>query len=273
MRRSSGSSGTPHSSNGWTTVSSASASSVQAGKSASRRSAAGGGGSRGRCIAVDYARGPAGWNRFTMPLRRADGGEVSRPTRARPQAPVEFTLSYPAGSEYGRPYSPTHSSTGRRGGMERVSGRDAAANDDPPSSRRGSSASMRSWRTPPRVRDGFALLTVAPPATRESRRTPRDFTFVVDVSGSMSGRRSCRQRLPDGRAGDAARRRPFRIIDFSAMRGPSGMPSLPQPREHPRRERYIQGLEAEGGTNISGALEDACATRLRGDGSRRAVPH
>jgi putative nucleotidyltransferase with HDIG domain len=37
--------------------------------------------------------------------------------------------------------------------------------------------------------DGFALITVSPPRVARGATTPRDITLVVDVSGSMSGRK------------------------------------------------------------------------------------
>ena len=38
----------------------------------------------------------------------------------------------------------------------------------------------------PRNEDGFALITLSPPAVAP-RITPRDVTLVLDVSGSMAG--------------------------------------------------------------------------------------
>ena len=126
-------------------------------------------------------------------------------------------------------------------------------------SRRGTAASMTLLAHAPGGEDGFALLTVAPPAVRESRRTPRDFTFVVDVSGSMSGRKlvqakaAGRQVLGTLRPDDR-----FRIVDFSSdARTFRDAFVAATPANIREAARYIERLEAEGGTNISGALEDA----------------
>lgn len=214
----------------------------------------------GDAIRIDYARGTR-LGGTDAPVVRPAGGEVSRPDVRDRQAPVEFTLQYPAGSEYGRPYSPTHQlDVARRGSMERVSvqGRGGDVTILLPS-RRASSASMTLLAHAPAGEDGFALLTVAPPATRETSRTPRDFTFVVDVSGSMSGRKlvqakaAGKQVLGTLGAGDR-----FRIIDFSSDARSFRDSFVAATQANIREaERYIEQLEAEGGTNISGALEDA----------------
>ncbi|MBA3890448.1 MAG: VWA domain-containing protein [Gemmatimonadaceae bacterium] len=224
----------------------------------------------GDAVRIDYARGTrlGGTDApvpmpmpMPMPARNARDAEVSRPDVRDRQAPVAFTLSYPAGSEYGRPYSPTHElDVSERGGLRRVSvqGRGGDVTILLPS-RRGTTASMTLLAHAPAGEDGFALLTVAPPAMRESRRTPRDFTFVVDVSGSMSGRKlvqakaAGRQVLGTLRADDR-----FRIIDFSSdARSFRDAFVAATPANVRAGERYIDGLDAEGGTNISGALEDA----------------
>ena len=54
--------------------------------------------------------------------------------------------------------------------------------------RRSTSAAITMLANAPGNDDGFALITLAPPAVRP-RPVPRDLTFVIDVSGSMSGQK------------------------------------------------------------------------------------
>src|SRR4029078_5699891 len=64
--------------------------------------------------------------------------------------------------------------------------------------------------------EGFALVTITPPAVSRNEATPRDVTLVLDVSGSMQGRKmeqaraAARQLL--GPLGPSDR---VRLIDFS----------------------------------------------------------
>src|ERR687897_71698 len=85
--------------------------------------------------------------------------------------------------------------------------------------RSGASPSEAVDRTSPsstRSEPGYALITVTPPAELASSRTARDVTFVLDVSGSMSGRK-----LEQAKAAGRALLRTltstdrFRVIDFS----------------------------------------------------------
>ena len=64
--------------------------------------------------------------------------------------------------------------------------------------------------------DGFALITLAPPAGARVA-TPRDVTFVLDVSGSMSGRKMEQARAAGRQLlATLSPRDRFRIIDFSS---------------------------------------------------------
>jgi Ca-activated chloride channel family protein len=106
--------------------------------------------------------------------------------------------------------------------------------------------------------NGFALITLAPPAL-PPRVTPRDVTFVLDISGSMRGRKmeqaraAGRQLLATLTAGDR-----FRIIDFASSVGEFRASYVPATRENLRAaEEYLDALEPGGSTNISDALEAA----------------
>ena len=218
----------------------------------------------GDAIRIDYARGSRlggtdspQWR--VMPA--GSEGEPHRPDVRDRRAPVRFTLTYPASAGHGRAYSPTHElEVTDRGSMRRVEvegqGGDVTILLPTP---RGRAASMSLLAHAPANEDGYALLTVAPPAVNTAPRTPRDFTFVVDVSGSMGGRKleqakaAGRQVLATLRGDDR-----FRIIDFSsdARSFRDGFVSA-TPENLRDATRYVDRLEAEGGTNISGALAEA----------------
>ncbi len=115
--------------------------------------------------------------------------------------------------------------------------------------------------------DGYFMLLLSPPPATAAAAVPRDLTLVVDVSGSMSGdkleqaRAALLQAL--GTLGTADR---FRLIAFSsAVRRlePGFVAATP---EHLRDARaFVNGLSADGGTNIEGAL-DAAFTEDPGEG-------
>ena len=110
---------------------------------------------------------------------------------------------------------------------------------------------------------GFALITITPPAST-GRTTPRDLTFVIDVSGSMRGEK-LEQAKAAGHAllSSLSRADRFRLIDFC-----HGREQLPRRLRRWRRRRtsatarrYLDALRADGSTNISGALEEALSVR------------
>ncbi|HEY8852847.1 MAG TPA: VWA domain-containing protein, partial [Gemmatimonadaceae bacterium] len=184
---------------------------------------------------------------------------------------------------YGRAYSPTHSlyeggyvrdredSEDRsfvsnvRSSMRRVEVRDATGEVTiliPV--RRSTSAAISLLANAPGNGDGFALITLSPPSVRP-RPVPRDLTFVVDVSGSMSG-----QKIEQARAAgkqilntlSPADR--FRLIDFSSDVRTFRDGYSTATRENLRAaERYLDQLEAQGSTNISGALDEALSTAIQ----------
>lgn len=218
----------------------------------------------GDAIRVDYARGARLGGTFAPVARPGpvdDAAERGRPDVRDRRAPVRFTLTYPDERQYGQPYSPTHAlDVSRRGGRNvvEVGGGGGDVTILLPV-RRPSAASLTLLPHAPAGEDGYALVTIAPPAENRGAATPRDFTFVVDVSGSMSGRK-LEQAKAAGR-GLLATLRPvdrFRIIDFSTDARSFDDALVPATAANVRAaQRYIDRLEAEGGTNISGALEEA----------------
>lgn len=178
-----------------------------------------------------------------------EGGEWSR---------VQFV--YQPGSNYGEPYSPTHSlRTRTEGRLRSVEARGSASEVTillP--LRRANTAALSVLAHHPDGERGFALITITPPSAPR-RSVPRDLTFVVDVSGSMAGRK-LEQAKAAGRALLETLRPEdrFRIIDFSTdVRSYRDGWAAGTDENLAGARRYLASLRAEGSTNISGALEAA----------------
>lgn len=224
----------------------------------------------GDALRVDYFRG----------LRTNQAG-ASQLAEGR----TSFVLTYPNDPMYGTAYSPTHSifepryssddagdgvgdrsfASSYRGSMRRFEIRDASGEVTlliP--IRRSSNAAITMLANAPGNDDGFALITLSPPAVRP-RAVPRDLTFVIDVSGSMSG-----QKIEQARAagkqilGTLSPMDRFRLIDFSSDVRTFRDGFSTATRDNIRAaERYLDQLDAEGSTNISGALDEALSSPIQ----------
>ena len=197
-----------------------------------------------------------------------------------PEGRVSFVLTYPNDAMYGTAYSPTHSiyedryagndydpgpsdtdrfASSSRGSLRRFEVRDARGEVTlliP--IRRSTSAAISLLANAPGNDDGFALITITPPVVRP-RAVPRDVTFVLDVSGSMNG-----QKIEQARAAGKQLLRTlspadrFRLIDFSSDVRTFRDDFSYATRDNVRAaERYLDDLDAQGSTNISGALDEA----------------
>ncbi|HEX6534778.1 MAG TPA: VIT domain-containing protein [Gemmatimonadaceae bacterium] len=211
----------------------------------------------GDALRIDYRRGTARPPEEPVPLsmRRPvvdeeRGGETS------------FTLAYDAGGEYGSPYSPTHELRVHEGrsrvAVEAVGGGSDVTVLLPIRASRTPAISVLPYATG--GEDGFALITVSPP-TMLPRSLPRDVTFVLDVSGSMSGRKMEQARAAGERLletlGPEDR---FRLIDFSSdVRTFRDDWTRATPEKLAAARRYLEALEAGGATNIAAALRAALA--------------
>lgn len=201
----------------------------------------------GDALRIDYFRG-------TPPANQ-------RPINVRDEAASTFAVTYKPSNELGNPYSPTHrldiaDRDGRREVTVRGDARDVTLLIP---TRQSSSTSIAMLPYAPGNEDGFALITVTPPATRRDETTPRDVTLVLDVSGSMSGRKieqaraAGRQLVGTLRPSDR-----FRLIDFSSDVHTFRDDFVQATPENVREAiRYFDALEANGGTNIEGALREA----------------
>lgn len=211
----------------------------------------------GDAVRVDYFRG----NRTSQvaverPNPNMDLGGQTR-----------FTLTYRAGGELGEAYSPTHElDVDRDDAQRRVSIRGGSPDVTVlVALRRSLAASVATLTHATRDEEGYALITVTPPLDLAANRLPRDLTFVLDVSGSMAGRK-LEQAKAAGRAllRTLTDRDRFRIVDFSTDVRSFRDGYTAATEENVRAGiRYLESLDATGSTNISGALDEA----LR-DGSR-----
>jgi Ca-activated chloride channel family protein len=220
----------------------------------------------GDALRVDYFRGV-----------RTNQGEANQ----QPEGRMSFVLTYPNDPMYGRAYSPTHSiyedsyaseaagdrsfASSYRGSTRRVEIRDARGEVTlliP--IRRSIGAAISLLANAPGNDDGFALITLSPPAVRP-RAVPRDLTFVVDVSGSMSGEK-IRQARAAGKQilGSLSPMDRFRLIDFSSdVRTFRDNFSVATQENIRAAERYLDDLDAQGSTNISGALDEAFSSPVQ----------
>lgn len=222
----------------------------------------------GDALRVDYFRG----------MRN-----TQRDLSQHPEGRTSFVLTYPDEPMYGRAYSPTHSLyeggyvrdredpedrsfvSNIRSSMRRVEVRDATGEVTiliP--IRRSTNAAISLLANAPGNGDGFALITLSPPSVHP-RPVPRDLTFVIDVSSSMSG-----QKIEQARAAGKqilstlSPMDRFKLIDFSSDVRTFRDRYSAATRENLRAaERYLDQLDAQGSTNISGALDEALSTPVQ----------
>ncbi|HTD61538.1 MAG TPA: VIT domain-containing protein [Gemmatimonadaceae bacterium] len=169
-----------------------------------------------------------------------------------------FTLTYPLHHGYGTPYSPTHNVARVHDGTVAITGPERALTVLVPVARQTGGASITVLPYRASSEDGFAMITLTPPEGHASK-TPRDVTFVLDVSGSMNGKKieqakaAGRQLVESLRPEDR-----FRLIDFSTdvRTFRDGWAQATQ-ENVAAAEKYFGQLEAEGSTNIEAALAEA----------------
>lgn len=200
--------------------------------------------------------------RYTQLItREGNAWRVSYPLGARGDLPVTITATANGASRYGVPFSPTHDLDWSTS-ADRITMKVAA--------RPG-----RDFELLLPVRSGLAgaqvltqaagggdrhfMLVVSPPAQRTAETMSRDLVLVADVSGSMAGskldqtRAALIQALESLRSGDR-----FRLITFSSQVSEFTEGYSAVTRASVRQARaYIEGLGANGGTNIEGALRAA----------------
>ena len=204
----------------------------------------------GDALRVDYFRGAKNQRALIGDRPPRDSGNTT------------FTFIYPRTSDLGTAYSPTHAVDVSDNGSERrvdVRG-DASDLTLLIPIRERNEAAISVLANAPGGEDGFALISLAPPSSMtRGDATPRDVTLVLDISGSMAGvkmnqaRAAGRQLLATLRPQDR-----FRLIDFSSdVHSFRDEFSNVTPENLRAAEQYLNALEAQGSTNISGALREA----------------
>jgi len=202
--------------------------------------------------------------KYTQVLDRA--GEAWRfrylGDRGRQIAPRSFRLEVDSAARFGDPYSPTHQvRTQRNGDRIDVTLADGAASGDfellLPLARGLVGLSLVTQH--PAGEDGYFMLLLAPGAAAQAEALRRDLVAVVDVSGSMSGEKMAQAKLAVTQLiGSLRDNDRFRLVAFSGgvRRYASGWTTA-SAANRADAGAWIRSLEAEGGTNIAGALTEA----------------
>ena len=212
--------------------------------------------------------------RYTQLLpRQGDALRLRYSLGARgPDTATELRIEIAEGDRYGTPYSPTHAIDSRTvGGRLDVVVSPGSGGDVElflPLRQPVAGATVLGHAAP--GEDGYFMLLLAPGPAAGADGLPRDLTLVVDVSGSMSGTKleqakaALQQAL--GTLGPSDR---FRVIAFSgAVRAFRDSPVAATRGNLAAAREFVDGLTAEGGTNLAAALE--AALDARGDVERMA---
>ncbi len=188
-------------------------------------------------------------------------GGSAPPSRCNAEAPpVEMEIRVSEGGKFLEPFSPTHSiTTHREGPVLVVRTRGTLAGPFSlflPLAREGIGLALATHK--PLGEDGYFLLSLSP-GRGDLPAQPRDLTVVLDVSGSMSGEkiRQARAALLDLLETLSEEDR-FRLIAFSNAVRPFDLTwRSARPADRAEARSWVSRLEADGGTNISGALAEA----------------
>jgi Ca-activated chloride channel family protein len=183
-----------------------------------------------------------------------------RPERRPERAPLTFRLVADSAEAYGDPFSPTHSLRVSRDDMRLVVQPEAELFGDValflPLRRGLVGITLVAHR--PVGEDGYFMLTLSP-GRADGAAVPRDVTVVLDVSGSMSGSKLAQAKAALHQLlGSLGERDRFRLLAFSnAVRVHSEGWATPGAGSLRDARTWIDALQADGGTNIAGALAEA----------------
>jgi len=208
--------------------------------------------------------------RYTQLLERAgDALRLRYAVGERGRANLSFLVTVPNAGDFGQPYSPTHQITTDRHGdqLEITVDADGGSDIELFLPLRQGIVGTSAVTHAPGGEDGYLMLLLAPAMTEDGPVVPRDLSLVVDVSGSMSGAKldqakaALRQALGTLNSVDR-----FRLVSFS-----SGVRNFrdgwsPVTANTLREARqFVDALQAEGGTNIAGALDAVLGTTVPED--------
>ncbi len=214
----------------------------------------------GDALQFRYAAG----GRYGGMQRNVEGAQG--PTRTPEAVPLSFRMVADSGAMFRDPFSPTHELRVERDGGRLVVRPAGELTGDLTVFLPLASGLVGVTVVTHRPNDeaGYFMLTVVP-APADAASVPRDVTVVLDVSGSMSGSKIDQaKRALDQLLGSLRGQDRFRLASFSSsvtshQRGwteaTSGAIS--------DARRWVDGLNAGGGTNIQDALDEAF--RLPGD--------
>ena len=188
--------------------------------------------------------------------------------RGRQSAPRSFRMEVDSAARFGDPYSPTHQVRVQRSdGRIEVTLADGATGGGAsgdfelllPLARGLVGLSLVTQH--PAGEDGYFMLLLAPGAAAQTEALRRDLVAVIDVSGSMSGEKIAQAKAALTQLiGGLRETDRFRLVAFSGgvRRYASGWTSATGANRSDAAN-WIRSLEAEGGTNIAGALTEAFA--------------
>jgi Ca-activated chloride channel family protein len=214
--------------------------------------------------------------RYTQVLSRAGdalqfkyAAGIRQPGERRPDSPLpvqrevgieSFTMVIDDANSFGNPFSPTHEVNVQRSGRRITVRPDEALSGDLelflPITRGLVGMTVVSHR--PSSEPGFFMLTLSP-GNADAPAVARDVTAVVDVSGSMSGEKMLQARNAlEALLQSLSERDRFRLIAFSdQVRSYRREWTVATRTAVEEASDWIQRLQAEGGTNIAGALNEA----------------
>jgi Ca-activated chloride channel homolog len=188
-------------------------------------------------------------------------------------AGIGYSVTVTNAAGYGTPYSPTHQINSRRAGerLEISLSNEAAGQLELFLPIRQGLVGTSLVTHAPGGEDGYFMLLLAPADPEAGAGVPRDLTLVADVSGSMSGTKLEQAKAALNQAlGTLGSKDRFRVIAFSSQVRRFRDGFVPATRDNLTAAReFVDGLGADGGTNIAGALEAALDTP--GDGERLSI--
>jgi Ca-activated chloride channel family protein len=201
--------------------------------------------------------------RYVAGARQRVAAPSPRPVPTSDAAPIAFTLIAEAGNRFGEPFSPTHRLRASRDGQRLVVRPEEQVHGSVdiflPLAGPAVGISLATHRVD--NEDGYFMLTLSP-GRAQGTPNPRDVAVVVDTSGSMSGEKMEQARQALHRLlGTLNATDRFRLIAFSnrvEAQRPEWTTATRAAVDEARG--WVDRLSAGGGTNISGALDDAFRT-------------